>query len=148
MKKLREYIETELRSGTSQVALAKKMGVSPGSIYKWLNTDTVPDLATLKKVAERIGKNVTYFMEGEGRREAAHIEVYDTAEQGLLNLYKQARIIDPVAAEEIRSFAAYTVDRLKRGARAHSKGKEGEIRKRGEAAEEGSEAGKDRHRNR
>jgi transcriptional regulator with XRE-family HTH domain len=52
MGKLRDAIKAELMTGTSQVRLAKNIGVSPGTIYKLLYTDSVPKIETLRLVAK------------------------------------------------------------------------------------------------
>lgn len=52
-----------LESGFNQVTLAKKLGILPGSISKWMTGENNPKMDTLKKVAKATGKPVNYFFD-------------------------------------------------------------------------------------
>lgn len=52
-----------LESGFNQVTLAKKLGILPGSISKWMTGENNPKISTLEKLAKATGKPVNYFFD-------------------------------------------------------------------------------------
>ena len=62
---LRNLISQKIASGMTQYELADLVGISQASVQKYLNTNTVPNLATLKKFASTFSIPLSDFI-GEG----------------------------------------------------------------------------------
>jgi transcriptional regulator with XRE-family HTH domain len=110
MTKMKEYLRTELKTGITQVALAKKLGVSAATIYKWLNTDAVPDTATLKKVQDKTGIPVSFFLEkdsGTIPSTSASSPPLPEDETRILELYRRLKVLKGPRA---RAFAEELLD--------------------------------------
>ncbi|MBR3603078.1 MAG: helix-turn-helix transcriptional regulator [Elusimicrobiaceae bacterium] len=52
-----------LESHLNSVSLAKKLGIQPGSVSKWMTGENNPKLSTLKKIAKTTGKPINYFFD-------------------------------------------------------------------------------------
>ena len=50
-----------LESHLNTVSLAKKLGIQPGSVSKWMTGENNPKLSTLKNIAKATGKPINYF---------------------------------------------------------------------------------------
>lgn len=59
---LKELIKEKLNSGMTQYELADLVGISQGSIQKYLSTNTVPTLETLKKFANAFNIPLNSFI--------------------------------------------------------------------------------------
>jgi SOS-response transcriptional repressor LexA len=60
---VRELLKKEIAKGKKQIVLANEIGVSHGTIYKLLNTDTRPTTETLKKIADYFKVPLTNLIE-------------------------------------------------------------------------------------
>ena len=101
--KLKEFVKAQLAQGLTQVALAKKLGVSPGAIYKWLNTDTVPDIATLKKIADNSGLKLLDLLGDDNSRKSELLSLTDD-ETRLLASYRKLREAAPHVAGTLHNY--------------------------------------------
>ena len=52
-----------LESHLNTVSLAKKLGIQPGSVSKWMTGENNPKLSTLKKIAKITEKPINYFFD-------------------------------------------------------------------------------------
>ena len=100
---MKEFVKTQLAQGLTQVALAKKLGVSPGAIYKWLNTDTVPDIATLKKIADNSGLKLLDLLGDDNSRKSELLSLTDD-ETRLLASYRKLREAAPHVAGTLHNY--------------------------------------------
>lgn len=53
--------------GFSQEALAKRAGISKGTLWFWENNRSDPSVSDLERVAVSLGVTVDYFMDGKDK---------------------------------------------------------------------------------
>ena len=72
VSKLGEKIKTiRTEKGWSLQELAEKSGISAAGIHKIESNGIIPTITTMMKIADSLGKKVSYFIEEEGEQEDA-----------------------------------------------------------------------------
>ena len=61
--KILDFLKNKVAEAGTQTAVARKTGVSQGTITKIINEDTKPELSTIRKIAEAYGIPLTEFEE-------------------------------------------------------------------------------------
>jgi len=74
-----EFIKKKVIDAGSQTAVARKTGVSQGTIAKIISGDSKPELGTIKKIADAYGLPLSFFTE--------------TAENANANIIKEQSVI-------------------------------------------------------
>lgn len=62
---IRDFVKQRVEEGEKQVEIAKKSGVSQGTVYKLLYTDTKPTMDTIIKIANAYHRPLTDFIAAE-----------------------------------------------------------------------------------
>jgi transcriptional regulator with XRE-family HTH domain len=63
--KASEFIKDLVKQGVSQSDIARKVGISNGTITKYLYSETEPKKETIKKIATAYGKSPTFFLDDD-----------------------------------------------------------------------------------
>lgn len=85
---VRDFVKGLVTAGEKQVAIAKKAGVSQGTIYKLLYTETKPTMDIIMKIAKGYSKQYTDFVVAEDSPAySASIQLTDS-EQRLLTAFR------------------------------------------------------------
>ena len=100
------FIKEKVKEAGSQTGVARKTGVSQGTITKICNGDTNPELGTIYKIAQAYGLNPAVFLQQQAIQVCDPQPTYQpiTAdEQAILEMLKG----DPDLARRARRFVQF-----------------------------------------
>jgi len=87
---VREFIKKKVAEGAKQVEIAKRAGISQGTVYKLLYTDTNPTMDTIVKIANGYGLPSSQFIAAEDgpQWDALPVQSLTAKEKQLLKLFR------------------------------------------------------------
>jgi len=109
--KLGEKIKTlRIEKGWSLQDLAEKSGISAAGIHKIESNGIIPTITTMMKIADALGKKVSFFIEEEGEKEDA-VFVPARSREAIFT-FKRGLDLQGISAKKYGDFimtAAYSV---------------------------------------
>jgi transcriptional regulator with XRE-family HTH domain len=114
VSRLGEQIKTLRKNmGWSLQDLAEKSGISAAGIHRIESSGIIPTITTMMKIADALGKKVSFFIEGEGEKEVA---VFVSAQKREpIFTFKKGLDLQGISAKKYGDFimtAAYAVAKV------------------------------------